>query len=154
MPASCDYLWKHSRLSGRCDLNSAEAPYVRVRQFFPNFCIHASFLSCFLSAPNGLKNVLSESVQKRTHPMSMPTRHILGLASNEAVSLVFDPTDARQINLPSFFVNLEALRKAKGVRCHELLVFLREERQTFEELLERAHQILGEPGSVFPSTRD
>ena len=32
-------------------------------------CIHASFLS----ALQGSKNVPSESVQKRTHPMSMPT---------------------------------------------------------------------------------
>ena len=36
-------------------------------------CILASFLSAFLSAPHGSKNVPSESVQKRTHPMSMPT---------------------------------------------------------------------------------
>ena len=69
-------------------------------------------------------------------------RHILGLALNEAASLVFDPADARQINLPSSFVNLEAQREAEGVRCHELLVLLREGRQTFEELLERARQIL------------
>jgi len=69
-------------------------------------------------------------------------RHVLGLALNEAASLVFDPADARQINLPSSFVNLEALREAEGVRCHELLVLLREGRQTFEELLEAAHQIL------------
>ena len=69
-------------------------------------------------------------------------RHILGLALNEAASLVFDPADARQINLPSSFVNLEALGEAEGVRGHELLVLLRESRQTFEELLEAAHQIL------------
>ena len=69
-------------------------------------------------------------------------RHILGLALNEAASLVFDPADARQINLPSSFVNLEALREAEGVRCHELLVLLREGRQTVEELLEGARQIL------------
>ena len=69
-------------------------------------------------------------------------RHILGLALNEAASLVFDPTDARQINLTSSFVNLEALRKAEGVRCYEFLVLLREGRQTFEELLEGARQIL------------
>ena len=58
-------------------------------------------------------------------------RHVLGLALNEAASLVFDPADARQINLPSSCVNLEALREAEGVRCHELLVLLREGRQTF-----------------------
>ena len=69
-------------------------------------------------------------------------RHILGLALNEAASLVFDPTDDRQINLPSSFVNLEALGKTEGVRCHELLVLLRKGRKTFEELLEGAHQIL------------
>ena len=69
-------------------------------------------------------------------------RHILSLALNEAASLVFDSADARQINLPSSFVNLEAQREAEGVRCHELLVLLREGRQTFEELLERARQIL------------
>ena len=69
-------------------------------------------------------------------------RHVLGLALNEAASLVFDPADARQINLPSSFVNLEALGKAEGVRCYELLVLLREGRQTFEELLEGARQIL------------
>ena len=69
-------------------------------------------------------------------------RHILGLALNEATSLVFDPTNARQINLTSSFVNLELLRKAEGVRCHKLLVLLREGRQTFEELLEGAHQVL------------
>ena len=69
-------------------------------------------------------------------------RHILGLALNETASLVFDPADARQINLPSSFVNLEALREAEGVCCHELLVLLREGRQTFEELLEGARQIL------------
>ena len=69
-------------------------------------------------------------------------RHILGLALNEAASLVFDPADARQINLPSSFVNLEALREAEGVRCHELLVLLRKGRQTVEELLEIARQIL------------
>ena len=69
-------------------------------------------------------------------------RHILGFALDEAASLVFDPADARQINLPPSFVNLEALREAEGVRGHELLVHLREGRQTFEELLEAAHQIL------------
>ena len=69
-------------------------------------------------------------------------RHILGLALNEAASLVFDPADARQINLPSSFANLEVLREAERVRCHELLVLLREGRQTFEELLEGARQIL------------
>ena len=69
-------------------------------------------------------------------------RHILGFALNEAASLVFDPADARQINLPPSFVNLEALREAEGVRCHELLMLLREGRQTFEELLEGARQIL------------
>ena len=69
-------------------------------------------------------------------------RHILGLALNEAASLVFDPADARQINLPSSFVDLEALREAEGVRGYEPLVLLRESRKIFEELLEGAHQIL------------
>ena len=69
-------------------------------------------------------------------------RHVLGLALNEAASLVFDPADARQINLPPSFVNLEALREAEGVRGHELLVHLREGRQTFEEFLEGGRQIL------------
>ena len=59
-------------------------------------------------------------------------RYVLGLALNEAASLVFDPADARQINLPTSFINLEALGEAEGVRGHELLVLLRESRQTFE----------------------
>lgn len=69
-------------------------------------------------------------------------RHILGFALDEAASLVFDPPDARQINLPSSLVNLEALRETEGVRGHELLVHFREGRQTFEELPEGARQIL------------
>ena len=72
----------------------------------------------------------------------LENRYVLGLALNEAASLVFDPADARQINLPTSFINLEALGEAEGVRGHELLVLLRESRQTFEELLEAVHQIL------------
>ena len=67
---------------------------------------------------------------------------VLGYSFDEAASSVFHPTDARQIDLPTRFIHLEALWIADGIFVAELLVKLWEVRAPFEEVREGTHQIL------------